>query len=46
MFDNWFGKGGRAGRLRLARKAELRGDLAEAAEHYFEAGAVDEAARV
>jgi hypothetical protein len=43
LYDKWFGKGRLASR---ARKAELRGDLTEAALLFGEAGEVEEAARI
>jgi hypothetical protein len=43
VFDRIFGKGRRA---KHARRAELRGDLAQAAALFAEAGRLDEAARV
>jgi hypothetical protein len=43
FFDKWFGKGRAAAQ---ARAAELRGDLAKAAELFGEAGADEDAARV
>jgi tetratricopeptide (TPR) repeat protein len=43
LFDKWFGKGRVVAQ---ARAAELRGDLARAAELFGEAGSPDEVARV
>lgn len=43
LFDRFFGKGRD---VRAAQKAELRGDLAKAAELYGSCGATEEAARV
>jgi hypothetical protein len=43
FYDKWFGKGRTSAQ---ARAAELRGDLAKAAELYGEAGSDEEAARV